>query len=295
MARIGFWLMVMVFCPLVGRGQTITGRAGVVAVLGHPVTRLGVFGELAATGDMWQVFGGMGVFYDFRQYGPPGGGWELQGRLGFGLGFGPPGGQEGGIPRRYSAGYALNAYLDRMKTSQFTGTFRFAGGPVFMEMENDAFSIIKPGDQFRTGAFRIMYFRGDWQMEGRVVMWTGQTKGIAGLKMPSYPCRWGFRDISDGLYGRYSNGVAMLAVHYALPWGQRAFAGIGVDAEQVRHFFQNRLLHDLRFFPARWTPVRNPHYPMLDIAGCPYLYLEGQEVRRPRLVWQAGVEMDGVY
>ena len=286
------WLLIflILLVPSAFLGQDLQGRVGIVAVLGHPVTRMGLMGELSLTGEIYQVFTGAGLHYNFRQYGPPAKGWELQSRLGFALGFGPPEHRPGFVPRTYVAGYTLNSYLDQIKTSQFTGAFLFQGGPVSFEMENDAFSLIHPGDQFRTGAFRLGFIRGDWQAEGVVALWHGQTKGegINRQQLPSYPGRWGFRDMSGGLYGNYSNGVAMLRVSKALPYGQQVFAALGVDAEQVRHFFQNHLIHDLRFFPAKWTTVRNPHYPMLDTEGCPYLYLEGQEVRRARIVWQIG-------
>ena len=294
----GFWLIFgILLVAHVAFGQRIHGSVGVVAVWGHPVTRLGVMGQLSLRGDFYQAFAGVGVHYNFRQYGPPLRGWELQSRLGASLGFGPPFERPGHIFRTYSVGYALNYYLDRVKTSQFTGTFQFQGGPVFFDMENDAFAFIKPGDQFRTGAFRLGYRRGDWQVEGVVALWHGQTKGegIARQQLPGYPGRWGFRDISGGLYGNYSNGVAMLKVSYLLPYGQQVSAGLGFDAEQVRDLFQNKLIHDLRFFPAKWTRVRNAHYPMLDTEGCPYLYLEGQEVRRARVAWNIGINEETAY
>jgi hypothetical protein len=218
-----------------------------------------------------------------------------------GLGFGPlqerPVFGPDHMPRAWSLGYVWTAYFDQIGTSQFTGAFALRGGPVFLIVENDAFTPLRPGDQFRTGAFRAGYFRKEWLIEGLVGLWHGQTKGrgITRLNLPDYPGRWGFRDLSEGLYGGYSNGVAMLRVQYQLPWGQRAVAGLGVDAEHVRDWFQNRLIHDMRLAPRRWNQARNPHYPMLDTEGCPFLYEEGQQVRKARWAWEVGLNGGGVY
>ncbi|MBK8492497.1 MAG: hypothetical protein IPL49_16820 [Saprospirales bacterium] len=285
-----------------------TTQLGLVLVLGHPITRIGVQGQLALTGDFWETTAGLAVHYNFRQYGPPKKGWEVQPRLGVGVGFGPAGdfsaARYGGstvavavVATTYALAYTWTAYLDQIQTSQFTGTFTFRGGPVFIGIENDAFALFRPADQFRTGAIRMGYFHEKWLLEGLVALWHGQTKapGISRQQLPGFPGRWGFRDLSEGLYGRYSNGVAMLRVQYLLPYGQVATAGLGIDAEQVRDFFQNRLVHDLRFVPRKLNRAHNPHYPMLDTNGCPYLYEEGQEVRKARLVWQVGVNGGGVY
>ncbi|MCB9284403.1 MAG: hypothetical protein H6563_10045 [Lewinellaceae bacterium] len=276
-------------------------RLGLVVVLGHPITRIGLEGQYSLAGAFWEVSAGLAVHYNFRQYGPPKKGWEWRPQLGFGLGFGPnfkniPLAPDR-LPTTYALAYTWTAYLDRIQTTQFTGTFGFRGGPVYFKLENDAFTPIRPGDQFRTGALQVGYFRKNWLLEGVVGLWHGQTKarGISRQQYPGYPGRWGFRDLSEGLYGNYSNGVAMLRIRYLLPGGQQAVGGLGIDAEQVRDLFQNRLVHDLRFVPRKFNRARNPHYPMLDTEGCPYLYEEGQEVKKARLVWQVGVNGGGVY
>lgn len=276
-------------------------RLGLVWVWGHPVARLGAAGQIALIGDFWQTTAGFAVHYHFRQYGPPQNGWEWQPSIGLSLGFGPaserPVFGPDQMPRAWSLGYLWTGYFDQIQTSQFTGAFSLRGGPVFAVLENDAFSPVLPGDQFRTGALRLGYFSEKYLVEGLVGLWHGQTKapGITRQHVPGYPGRWGFRDLSEGLYGGYSNGVAMLKVQYLLPFGQRMVVGAGVDAEQVRDFFQNRLVHDLRFVPPRLNRARNPHYPMLDKEGCPYLGEEGQKVRAPRLAWVIGLNQETVY
>jgi hypothetical protein len=58
---------------------------------------------------------------------------------------------------------------------------------------------------------------------------------------------------------------------------------LGIDAEQVRHALQNRFIHDMPFIPKGLNPPRQPHIPMVAADGKPYLFREGQEIRKARL------------
>ncbi len=82
-------------------------------------------------------------------------------------------------------------------------------------------------------------------------------------------------------YGNYSNGLLSLQVQQDLGYGQSVRADAGIDAEQVRHVFQNKLIHDFAFIPAKWVNPKSSHVPMLDTEGNPYLFQPKQEVRKP--------------
>ena len=64
---------------------------------------------------------------------------------------------------------------------------------------------------------------------------------------------------------------------------------IGIDAEQVRHVFQNRIVHDMYFIPERFIGYKNVHYPMLQKDGTPFLQRPGQKVRKPKPFFNLGL------
>ena len=118
------------------------------------------------------------------------------------------------------------------------------------------------------------------------MIWTGDPyiEAVPLVKDSSYQARYGYLDISQGTFGQYSLGVAALEVAYHYPFltGQVAGLSVGWDDERIRHFSQNRLIHDNPALPINWGNYKNPHIPMLDQNGKPYLFLPDQELRRSR-------------
>jgi len=53
----------------------------------------------------------------------------------------------------------------------------------------------------------------------------------------------------------------------------------GLDSEQIRHAFQNRLSHDLILMPKSY-PRNTPHYPRLNEAGVPIFKKEERKKDR---------------
>jgi hypothetical protein len=80
-----------------------------------------------------------------------------------------------------------------------------------------------------------------------------------------------------------------------LDGGQNIQTNVGVDAEQVRNYVQNRLIHDLIFLPRRWRKTNSCHMPMLDTAGNQYLYRPGQEIKPTQLYWNVFSGAAGFY
>jgi hypothetical protein len=54
-------------------------------------------------------------------------------------------------------------------------------------------------------------------------------------------------------------------------------------------------MHDMYLWPAKWNTAKNPHVPMLDSEGKPYLYKEGQEVRKVKFYFNLGLNECGYY
>jgi hypothetical protein len=87
-------------------------------------------------------------------------------------------------------------------------------------------------------------------------------------------------------YGRTSHGIFYTSGQQTFANGQVASLHLGVDSEQVRHFFQNRLVHDLILLPKK-VQRNTPHYPRLDKDGNNVF---GRKEKRPDVFYfQAGV------
>jgi len=123
-------------------------------------------------------------------------------------------------------------------------------------------------------------------------LWHGNTHGPNARRIKDsgdYPCRHGYKDLSATHCGRFSHGIMALQVQQMLPYTQTAHLGVGIDSEKIRHFWQNKLIHDLLLFPASWENAHNPHYPMLDENGAPYLFKEDQVLKPSRFFFDLGL------
>ena len=189
--------------------------------------------------------------------------------------------------RPYSVGYAYKWYFDDIQTSQKTGFIAVGFNSFNIVSENDAF-IGKGTDKFRTGSIAFQYYHQNTLFTLNNIMWTGDPKYIKTkrVKGTRYPARFGYFDLNQALYGKYSHGVLAFQVIQHLPFQQNARLSLGMDAEQIRHFVQNKLIHDMPFFPKKWNKAENAHYPMLDTEGNAYLFKESQQIRPIRFYWE---------
>jgi hypothetical protein len=89
-------------------------------------------------------------------------------------------------------------------------------------------------------------------------------------------------DMSHSLYGNVSAGLLSAQIQYAAPYGQILHGNIGIDAERVRNFFQNQLVHRLFFSPKKGRWRGGADLPMIDSNGKMYLYKKDQKIRRDR-------------
>jgi hypothetical protein len=304
-------LLVVLLCLLghLSTGQTIEsefrfgGRVGVSLQIGQPVMRIGGHLALFLSKDSWEWNGRTALFYHLSRLGPPGKGPEFQVSGGLRLGLDPTDHDLDYHPdwpqlaRKYTAAYQINYYKDQISTSQWTGTFGLTAGSFGFQMENDALAPGKVRDRFRTGAFGFYWREGEQLFNLQVVLWHGETRcaEAANQRQSNYRGRFGYRDFSGCRYANFSHGILKAGYQRHLGYGHWAQAELGVDAEQVRHVFQNILVHNMWWVPKKWTTVRNPHYPMLDQQGKPYLFEEGQEVRAPQWVWGIGANEMGFY
>ena len=242
--------------------------------------------------------------YNFSTYGPSNtSGREVQTSMGLVFGWGkqtkkfdqqfllPFGNQ---MQRLNSLGYAFNIYQDDIKTSQTSGTIAFQANRFWLITENDALGDIAV-DKFRTGTIWMAYRVENTLFALNTRLWTGNSNNTPVITNQGYPSQYGYRDMSNTAYGQYSHGVLTFQVLQALPFRQIAMAEIGLDAERIRHFLQNQLMHDLYFVPQKWNPSKNPHIPMLNDEGGAYLFRADQQIKPVRGIFHVGLNSSLFY
>ncbi|MEO0898828.1 MAG: polymorphic toxin type 23 domain-containing protein [Bacteroidota bacterium] len=265
------------------------GTAGLAIRFGTHVNQVGITGNLAYLEDFVQINAAVRLTYNVTQLGPkpqiPG--WELQSSLGAVVAYGPnyqaqtfltPISSQ--LGRRYATAYAWTWYLDQRKTSQWTATIGQHISDFTLISENDAYTGFID-DRFRTGTFAVAYRYENMEFAWSTILWTGdaRSKGVQKIKETDYPSRYGYKDLSEGQYGKFSHGLSFVQARILLAFNQTAQAQIGIDSEYVRHWLQNVLIHDLIFLPENLSGSKNPHYPMIDLEGEPFLFQKDQKVK----------------
>lgn len=188
-------------------------------------------------------------------------------------------------------GYNYIWYNDNRGTSQASGGFGLHVREFSIYHENDVFGG-KARDRFRTGHFYLSYRHNDLRYGIGVNLWTGETAGSRWEDIHMDKCPNGFRILEDLPYGKTSHGILYGSVSYRLPYGQIATIRLGLDSENIRHGFQNRLIHDELIWPFK-TKRNTPHYPRLDAFGCPAF--EKAAARPARLFLQWGANENWSY
>lgn len=188
---------------------------------------------------------------------------------------------------RKDFGIAFNylIYSDNAGTSQLSGAWALHIKNVSVRLENDVFGG-QARDRFRTGMLSVSY-RSDWyKINAGLYIWTGETRGSFWDKSVTKGMPSGYRSLEDLPYGRTSHGIFYGGVQFLLPYGNIAHVRVGADSEHFRHFFQNRLMHDLIFLPEK-IKRNTPHYPRLDEQGYPVF--EKESVRKTIYYLQFGL------
>jgi len=188
--------------------------------------------------------------------------------------------------KNYAVSFNYLLYFDRVGTSQLSGAFGLYIKNISIRFENDVFGG-QARDRFRTGIVHVTYRTNENKISAGLYLWTGETKGsfweksVKTKKMPN-----GYRILEELPYGKTSHGIAYLGLHHRLANWNVAHIKIGTDSEQTRHFFQNRLIHDLIFLPKNMER-HTPHYPRLDQNGC--MVFDKKDIRKTRYYLQAGL------
>jgi hypothetical protein len=271
------------------RNQYFGLNAGVNLAFGTHVQRLGLVFNAAYVNEHFQANFETRYYFNFKDLGPRKKG-EFAASLGVLYGYGKMNSWYNPFYNavsnqtgyKYCFAYSFNTYVNKIRTSQRTGTIAFQIDRITVINENDLFA--PPSfDAFRTGGLLIQYQQDSlFQAAINCTMWTGKM----GFKTqhPDPHFRFGcYMDTTGNIYGNYSHGLLSAQVKYYAGYGQNAQANIGVDAEQVRNAIQNEISHDMNFLPASWIKSKNCHIPMLDDKGGQYLYRQDQKIRPAKL------------
>lgn len=282
-------------------------KIGLIVEYGTHVNRLGVMASTASRYSATQVNAELRGFYNFQTLGPAQKGVETVWSVGIAQGFGGSFDTQNPLvdshffdsDRLYSLGYTFSKYDDKIQTSQGTGSFFFSHKDFFLNFENDLFGNTRGRDRFRTGGVSLHYYQDRLLFSVKNIIWTGETrcKEKVSHTDTNYPSRYGYQDVTKCKYGNLSHGIAAVNVRF-MPedwFGQHFNAALGIDHEKIRHFFQNKLIHDMYFVPDKINPSQNLHYPMLDENGDPYLFLKDQILKKARIYAQLGANGHWLY
>ncbi|MCK5781710.1 MAG: hypothetical protein KAH10_03930 [Flavobacteriales bacterium] len=246
---------------------------------------------------------GTQAFYNFRTLGPKVQSWEIVPNLGVHFYWGSqeklfynPEFSTISIQSQspWSLGYSLKYYWDTKGTSQASGLISINLKNYILSVENDIF-IGTGEDKYRTGTFLFAYHKDDFEISIATQMWHGYANKAPRIKETEYPANFGYMDLSNVKYGRISHGVLAIRGKYYFNQNQSVQSEIGIDSEKIRHFFQNKLIHDMPFVPKSWNKAENLHIPMLQEDGSPYLYGESEKVRKSKLYLQFGMNQPTFY
>jgi|GEM_PF-6760388 len=188
----------------------------------------------------------------------------------------------------YQINYIYIWYKDSYNSSQRTGAVSSQFGNVRVLTENDFFGEHR-SDKWRTAGVLISAERDSIEAGIKLVLWTGDSfdDNVRVHKESGYPARFGYRDLSKTVYGKFSLGALGLQARTDKFYEQSSCLYAGVDAEQIRNIFQNKFMHDLWFVPKSLISYPVQNYPMLDTEGYPYLNDSTATVRPPRAFIQA--------
>ncbi len=178
-------------------------------------------------------------------------------------------------------GYAYNYYVDNRKTSQPTATIILNYKQFYFITENDAFAFV-PFDKYRTGNMHLFYIKDSIKLGLQMQLFTGETFG--GKLCKGNYGRYGIKDITGNNYGTTSVGVLNIIAQY-----KYAYAQLGYDSEWIRHFFQNKMIHNNTLVHALNPKVNNPAIALLDSNNKAVLNLQQQKVRNGKVFWQIGI------
>lgn len=288
-----FLLKVFIFLAMPIFSQTFFVNFGLVLNCGTHLNRIGFFASGYYVRSNFQSSIYVRPVFNFKGIGTGLQFVELQINPGVALGFGRGDTLENKFftpnsnqtHRKNSIGFTYNIYIDNIGTTQPTGSFWAEIQRVGLMHENDMWGEPRT-DKFRTAGIKLHFRTKDFQYSANVILWHGDAFHYRVFKYDNtnYPSRFGYKDLSEATFGKFSVGIFSVQADYALPYNQVVSASTGIDAEQVRHATQNVAVHDMWILPEKFIGYKLKHYPMLTNNGEPYTFDKNskKKVRKPK-------------
>jgi len=197
-----------------------------------------------------------------------------------------------GNDRFYEFYYLYRYYFNNWNTQQPTGELGLNFGYFFLKHENDLLAA-KSVDKFRTAAMRLGYRDSVQSIATSFIFWTGnkdhhKTKRINSSNFS----RYGYYDLSETPFGRYSHGILSLDYMRQMPFGNQVMISAGYDHERIRNAIQNQFMHDLPIWPKKWNTAKSRYVPMVDQNGNAFLFKNHQKLRKAKVYW--GVSLNSL-
>jgi Bacterial toxin 23 len=290
--------------PLQAQDVTIGGKVGVIIQYGTHVQKIGFMAGGYLGYYNAQINSHVLVNKCFKNIGPSGKFLELQFRNTVLLGFEKATANYDTLSffnsltylQQYNMhiAYAFNMYKDNRGTNQNTGTIKMGYKHLAISTENDAFAF-SAWDRFRTGSITISFNNKYFYVANNYILFTGQANLQPTIIDTNYNSKYGYVNMREAKFGASSNGIAQLNFGVSLPYYQNINASIGIDDERVRHFFQNKLIHDNILIHALNPKAHNPHIPMLATDGKAFLKKNKQLLKPLKWLGALGVNALEVY
>ncbi len=297
-------LLFTLICSQAVAKTTFGGNVGFTFNVGTHINKLGVFVEGFQATKHIQTNGRFGASYNITHWGNKSSTPELQLSLAILYAFGKQVEQypffdilANKTKYKQSVGYAYNFYLDKNQTSQRTGSIMYQYNNLRIITENDIFSQLK-ADKFRTAAALISYLHNDIDYGLKLILWAGDYRGKGTVKSKNdstYKARYGYYDCSKSPHGLESHGILAIQIKKCFAEHFDIQLQTGIDAEQIRHIFQNKFIHDAYFIPDKLMGYKNLHFPMISNKGDLFLFKDGQKVRKPQFHFGAGIGNGLIY
>jgi len=282
--------------------QDVMPRVGIKFQIGTHIKRVGAMYHLVYKQRSSYLIHSGGLYYNIKNLGPPIKGLELKMNLGYIYNWGSYFSQseylfsdESSFFRKEnSIGFVSSYYFNKTGTNQWLGKFLIKSKNTGFVFENDLFGPKGYQDKYRTAAVAFIYTHGRYEYKLKTMLWTGKSIEGEWIKDSEYPAVHGYKNLKKAKYGKYSHGILSLGMDYSFDYYQVVGLDIGIDAEQVRHALQNRFMHDI-ILQEKIIRYKNPHYPMLQNDGNPYLFQEDTKVKRASFYFQSGLNRSLFY
>ncbi len=258
---------------------------------GSHVRKIGLSAAIFKIFNHVQLHGGFEVDYYFKNLGKQNNYTEAKTAIGGALAWGRKDNkayffqyQQNVTAYNNHLGYTHHIYHNVVGTSQYTGVVTLGTKHLMLLAENDIFGAPML-DRFRTGAIKFIYKNDKFQFGSALICWTGEVgRRVSDVNFPS---RNGYRDVSKVPLGITSHGICFADISWVDATQNVTQLSIGIDADEIRNFFQNKLMHDMMLLPARFSNKSNSHIPMISTDGTMFLYQPNQQVRPVKAYLQA--------